>query len=120
MKMRNEKHSEVIPEERQFYLVASNLRDAPIRNYMFHGYNNEDDFYDALHRLIDRWRGRIGESIGERHGFLLLRFHDTPGGKPDEAWLPRYLLKQTAMPEYLREEQKDEAEIELDRAFGFD
>ena len=63
----------------------------------------------------------VGESVGERNGFLRLRFHDTPGGLPDEAWIPRYLLLKADMPGHLVETvERDETEEELDRIFGFD
>ena len=73
--------------------------------------------------LVARWRDRIGEAIDERHEFLLLRFHDTPGGVPDEAWLPRLVLKSVPVPDYMLEEESsssDSINEELDKAFGFD
>lgn len=108
--------------ERRFYRVSGNTDDAPIRDHLLHGYEERRDFYLAVRRLCRLWHDRVGECIGERHGFLLLRFHDTPGGKPDEEWLPEYLLKETDMPEYLKETQEpaDDLEAELDRSLGFD
>lgn len=108
-------------EERKFYRVASDFRDAPLRDHHFHGFETMDEFEQALRRLVKRWKGRIGEAITERHDFILLRFHDTPGGKPDEEWLPRYLLKPSPMPEYMLDKTaQDEMEKELDDIFGFD
>lgn len=103
--------------EVEYYIVSVDPRDAPLRDYLWHGYESRRDFYDSLRRLYDRWRGRIGERVGERHGFLLLRFHDTPGGVPDEDWLPRYLLEPCQPPEPDAPEHQD---AELDAAFGFD
>ena len=71
-------------DEGRYYKVVSNLTNAPVRDYLLHGYETRRDFCDALDRIVRRWRGRVGERIDERHGFYLLRFHDTPGGKPDE------------------------------------
>ncbi len=105
----------------RFFLVASNLDRAPLRDHLLHGYESRWDFYRALRRLVSRWKGRVGECIDERHGFLLLRFHDTPGGKPDVSWLPLYLLEPAEKPPYMQEHvPKDETMEELDRAFGFD
>lgn len=106
-----------------FYRVVSDLRRAPTEDYLMHGYETEHDFYSALRRLRDLWHEREGECIDERNGFLRLRFHDTPGGHPDEAWLPLYLLDPIPVPEYaaIRDPTPDELlERELDEAFGFD
>ena len=109
-------------DERKFYRVASDLRNAPVNDHLMHGYESKWVFYKALRSLVCKWQGRVGECIGERHGFLRLRFHDTPGGKPDEEWLPEYLLSPAAVPEYMSElsESSNSTEAELDRIFGFD
>lgn len=106
-----------------FFLVARSLDGAPIDEYNAHGYEQRSDFRNALLRMTDRYGGRVGECIGERYGFLRLRFHDTPGVRLDEAWLPYYLLQ----PSPLEKQQdhslppsKKEAENELDEIFGFD
>ena len=105
----------------RFYLVVSNLDRAPLADHLLHGYESRWDFYRALRRLLSRWKGRIGECVDERHGFLLLRFHDTPGGKPDEEWLPLYLLEPVEKPQYIQERVKrNDILEELDEAFGFD
>lgn len=109
--------------ERLFFEVAHNLQRAPLCDYLQHGYETRDLFEAALEKLVQRWHDRIGEQIDKRNDFLRLRFHDTPGGLPDEAWLPRYLLTSTEMPDYLVEPEKteyDELEEELDRIFAFD
>ena len=66
------------------------------------------------------WKGRVGECIGERHEFRRLRFHDTPGGRPDEAWIPDYLMRATEMPEWIRKalEPVDPIEREIEEALG--
>lgn len=109
-------------EEHVFYTVNFEIRKAPFADYMMHGYESKWKFYKALSKLADKWQGRTGECVGERHGFLRLRFHDTPGGTPDEEWIPDYMLEPAEMPDYVREmyEERDEVEEELDRVFGFD
>jgi len=107
----------------EFYRVLPGIEQAPLRDYLMHGYESELDFRHALRQLVNRWKRRVGECVGERNGFLLLRFHDTPGGRPDEAWLPKYLLQSAERPGYAAAEgpgSSDETEEELDRAFGFD
>ena len=109
--------------EKEFYIVLSDISDALLDEHLLHGWESRWDFYYALRRLVNLWKGRVGECIGERHGFLHLRFHDTPGGRPDEAWVPRYLLQSAPMPDYLSDTDSDDPtpeEIELDEAFGFD
>lgn len=101
-----------------FYLVLDDESKWPTDQHLEHGYENEWDYYRALRRIVNRWKGRTGELIGERDGFMCLRFHDTPGGKPDMAWVPDFLLQCTQMPDYLK--PKDAAEEALDQAFGFD
>ena len=106
---------------REVYRVLSDIRNAPTQNYHFYGYETENDFYQALCRLIARWHDRIGEAVEERNGFRRIMFHDTPGGKADEVWLPRYLLEQAEDPGYSQEHGiLDETEPALNEAFGFD
>ena len=98
--------------------MGSDPEAAPLEDFLMHGYEERLDFLRAVRRLTDRWHDRVGEAIDERNGFLLLRFHDTPGGRPDEAWLPLYLLTDAGvMPE---EPPRDELEDEITEAFGFD
>ncbi len=105
----------------KFYEVTADMDRVPLRDHLMHGYETKQDFREAIYRLIRLWRGRVGECIGESHGFLHLRFHDTPGGRPDEARLPKYMLKEVDMPEYMRpEDPPDDIVRELDEAFGFD
>lgn len=103
-----------------FFLVANDLSKAPLGNYLQYGYENRTDFRNALQKLIDWWGGRVGEYVGNRYDHLLLKFHDTPGGRPDQAWLPLYLLEPVPMPDWMKENKKDPIEEELDKAFGFD
>jgi len=105
-----------------FRVVADDLDCAPLSEHLLHGYENERDFRCALRDIRDRWNGRVGECIDIRHGFRRLRFHDTPGGKLDETWIPDYLLKPEKTPAYMLEpkHEPDETEIEIDKAFGFD
>lgn len=103
-----------------FYTLSAEIPRHVLRDHLMHGYESRRDFEEALRSLIRRWQGRVGECVGERHGFLLLRFHDTPGGKPDEEWIPRYLLVPAEKPEYLPEETDDNTkDEEINKAFGF-
>lgn len=104
-----------------FYRVVTDLSEAPISDYLMHGYTSKWDFYHALFDLACRWENRIGECVEERHDFRRLRFHDTLGGRPDEEWFPKYILRPAPVPEYLRPPTPEELlEEELDRAFGFE
>ena len=109
-------------DERKFYQVITDLYHLRLPDHHQYGYETERDFLHALYQLRDYWKERIGECIEERYTFRLLRFHDTPGGKPDEAWLPDCLLAQVDTPDYMMESDSsdDEIEAELDRIFGFD
>ena len=110
--------------DRKFYLVASKVDNALLQEHLWYGYESRQDFHDALYDIVTLWKDRIGECIDERHkgDFLRLRFHDTPGGKPDEAWLPRLILQPVPIPDYVKEmeAEKDPFERDLDEAFGFD
>lgn len=104
-----------------YFQVDKDLSRAPLDRYTEHGYEERRDFCEALQHLVSWWGGRIGERVSDRNGFLRLRFHDTPGGRPDEAWLPLYLLRPCPMPEYMNSTSPPHPFIEeLDRAFGFD
>lgn len=102
-------------ENKTFYKVLPTIQNAPLRDYLLHGYESRRDFEQALRRLVSRWKGRTGECIDMRHDFILLRFHDTPGGKPDEEWIPDYLLQ----PVPAQNESSDSSGEELDQAYGF-
>ena len=103
-----------------FFRVATSLDGMPLADHLRHGYENREDFRDALRRLLNRWAGRVGERADERNRFLLLRFPDTPGGVPDEAWLPLYMLTPCDPPPIATIPPPDPDEQELDEAFGFE
>lgn len=108
--------------ERLFYKVEKDLHRAPLSDYISNGFEERWLFEEALRRLLERWSNRIGEQIDERHGFVRLCFHDTPGGCPDEAWLPLYMIYPVEIPDYLKDiddDDHDEIEEELDRIFCF-
>ena len=109
----------IVMEESKYYQVAADMKGVPVNDYLMHGYEDKWVFYDAVQKLLRRWKSRIGECIGERNGFLRLRFHDTPGDMPDEEWLPRYLLTPTLPPDPPQEETTTE-KAELEEAFEFD
>lgn len=107
--------------KRRFYRVVPDFTNMPTQEYHFYGYETENDFYQALLRLINRWQNRVGEAVEEKSRFLLLRFHDTPGGHPDEAWLPQFVLEPAIVPDCFQEEESpDASEKELNHAFGFE
>lgn len=98
-----------------FYRVSGDKKRVPLYDYFRHGYESLREFSEAIDTLISRWRNREGECIEKRlfHGsntnaiddsltILRLRFHDTPGCRPDEAWLPRYLTDPIPIPEYAK------------------
>lgn len=128
--MAKKKHNpNIIDKSKRRWWLVKNTRwepqlaeVAPLRDYMMHGYETRKEFVDALGHLVERWGERIGEQIDERNGFVKLRFHDTPGGYTDEAWLPLYLIDETEIPEYIvdMEREPDPIEQELDHAFGID
>ena len=104
-----------------FFEVCKTLDGLPLNDHLIHGYESRSDFAAALRHLIDYWGGRSGERVGDRNKFLKLRFHDTPGSRPDEAWLPLYMLKPVDTPDYmLEDDEDDEMEEELERIFSFD
>ena len=105
-------------KEEGYYTVSGDLSRAPISDYLMHGYYSRWDFHEALYRLSRRWRGRVGKCVDRRHDFLLLRFYDTPGGMPDEEWLPAYLLDPAPAPPAPPPPDPDEEE--LSSVFGFD
>jgi hypothetical protein len=103
-----------------YFRVASSMDGMPLDDHLHHGYEFREDFAAAIRRLLHYWGGRVGENVAERNKFLHLRFHDTPGGKPDEAWIPLYMLTPADKPAYIREKPETEPfELELDSAFGF-
>lgn len=96
-----------------FYGVSGDVSRAPLRDYCKHGYESQREFRAAVCELIRRWKWREGECIEKRmfHGIdgvsvdnsltlLRLRFHDTPGCRPDEAWIPLYLADPVPTPSY--------------------
>ena len=105
-----------------FFRVAASMDGLPVDDYLQSGYEYREDFIAGLKKLLDYWAGRTGERIDDRNKFLLLRFHDTPGGLPDEAWLPLYMLTPCDAPDCVTRpaEDRPSKERELDEAFGFD
>ena len=102
-----------------YFLVTSDPMSAPLRDHLLHGYEERRDFYLAVRKIVDSWKNRTGECVDERNGCLLLRFHDTPGGLPDEQWIPRYLLSPVTEQQTVKPDGLSLQEDELSRAFGF-
>ncbi len=110
-------------EDRQFFRVAHSHYGLRTSDHLEHGYEEQGDYRRALRMLVERWHDRIGEAVDARHEFRLLRFHDTPGGVPDEAWLPLLMLEPVPPPGYMARQEHDSSDDvsdELDEAFGFD
>ena len=103
-----------------YFRVAKSLDELPLSDHLHHGYETREEFRYALRRLVERWGGRIGQQRDEKNKFLLLAFPDTPGGKPDEAWLPLYMLTPCDQPSWAVKREKNPLEQELDEAYGFD
>lgn len=106
-------------EEKRYYRVISDPHAAPLNDYLEHGYEERAEFALAVHRIVGRWHGRVGECIGTRHAFLLLRFTDTPDGWPEEEWLPRYLLERAAPRRKDTPHPSDDEEHLLDELYEF-
>lgn len=107
--------------EREFFLVTGFLNKAPLNEYLWHGYEDRTEFRKALKRTAERWKGRVGEKVGERNGFVRLRFRDAPSRLAEEGWVPLFLTEPAQMPDHVieAEQELNEFERELDDAFGF-
>lgn len=104
---------------RMLYTPILDLYHLRMPDHLSFGYESAQDFRLAIRELVGRWGNRVGERIDERNGFYRLRFVDTPGGRPDEAWLPAFLLERVEDGEEDVAED-DGIEAEIDSAFGFD
>ena len=107
----------------EVYRVESDPRTWVTSDHLWQGYEKEWDYYAALKKQYDMWRGRVGVCIGKKAGMVRLRFYDTPGGKPDEAWLSAFMLKPVPATERSladAPEERGQTDRVLDEAFGFD
>lgn len=105
----------------RMYTVETDIYHLRLPDPLSQGYESERALRSALRALSERWMGRVGEPVAERNGFLLLRFHDTPGGRPDEAWLPSYLLREVEPgPPGPHGGEADDAVRAFEECFGFD
>ena len=109
-----------VNSERRFYRVIKDLWHLRLPNPLERGFESELSMRKALRRIVDDWGGRTGEEISRKHDQVRLCFWDTPGGRPDEAWIPDYMLEPAEMPEYCKPVERDEFVEELDIALGFD
>lgn len=113
----------LVEQSSGFFRVSREVSGKTLDEHVSHGFEDRRAFQEALMKLTDRWGGREGEAVDERHDHLRLRFHDTPGGRPDEAWLPIFLLESCPRPDYLGDDSPtplSKLEQELDEIFGFD
>jgi hypothetical protein len=108
-------------ERQTIFVVESDPGYWPTEDHLEQGYENECDYRAALLRIYNKWRGRTGECVGTRNGFVQLRFLDTPGTKQDKAWLPTFLLSETEAGTHPSSTTGDETPMERDvnSAFGF-
>lgn len=107
-------------DERKYYRVTTDLYHLKLPSPMDYGYESESDFREAVNKLARFWYDRMGYSVDDRNGFLRIRFTDTPGGMPDEAWMPKFLLIPIPPPPAEEKEEEDEMIRELDDILGFD
>lgn len=98
------------------YRVKDSLSFIP-RDFHQFGYENENDFSSALHRLHGRWRGWTGIEVGRRNGFIRLRFVGIYGDVSN-VWLPDFMLER--VPEPIGGSDDDNTEELLNDIFGFD
>lgn len=103
--------------ERRYFRIRKDT-DYRTRDHLQHGYEEERDYRRALRELQKYFADRVGEAVGKRYGFTLLRFRDAPDGSVEERWLPDFLLQ--AMPPPSEPSPEDETEKMLDEIFGFD
>lgn len=115
-----------------FFRVCGDEDRVPLGDYFKHGYETLREFREASDALVARWRNREGECIEKRlfHGsnadtiddsltILRLRFHDTPGCRPDEAWIPCYLADPIPVPEYAKWQTLTPYEQTMEELLGF-
>ena len=110
-------------KERKFFRVIPHTWYLKLPDPQMNGYENETLFRQAVDKLVNLWGKRTGEAISERNGFYYIRFHDTPGGRFDEAWLPKYILEPVPAPEYvatIEENVVDDVTQQMNEAYGFD
>lgn len=109
-------------ERRYFYRVitSDDLWDLRLPDPLEYGYEDKRTFKQAIQRLTERWQRRVGEGVGARHKFILLRFCDSVGGMREEAWMPNFLLKPIPMPDHLRPQERNELEEEINETLGFE
>lgn len=93
-----------------YYRVTTDLSHAPLADYHQHGFESSKEMRESVLALAERWRGRKGECIEERlyrdrwgnpdekTRMLHLKFHDAPGGFPEDAWLPVYICTPIPIP----------------------
>ena len=109
--------------DEKYYTVVTDLWHLKFPDPQMNGFEDMEEFRSAIRRLSDLWKGRVGVIIAEKYNFVRLQFIDTPGGKFDEAWIPKYLIEEVPRPGFVKDcptEERDPIEDEIDRIFGFD
>ena len=107
----------------KYYSVITDMWHLKLPDPLENGYESMEDFRRSIRRLSDFWKGRVGVIIAERNNFVRLQFVDTPGGRFDEAWIPKYLIKEVPIPDFIRDyvpEEIDPIEEEINHIYGFD
>ena len=98
-----------------FFLVKDTIDGINLRDHSSYGYEELADFRCAMQNLVNQWGGRTGQYVGNRHGFLRLKFADLYDKVSDEAWLPLELLKAAPIPERFLQPPPDPIIEKLDR-----
>jgi len=114
-----ERQEEQQEEPKEYYRVFYDRKRIPFRDHLQHGFRYRSHFRRAVRKLTRKFGGRIGECTGEKNGFHRLRFLDTPGNRPDEIWIPDYVLERVPPPDD-PSKGNDPMEDVIDTAFGFD
>ncbi len=72
------------------------MRNYPDDHYSY-GYDSQYDFLEDLRRLSANWSGKVGECVGTRHEFRLIRFRNEYG-LAEDVWVPKFLLCTSPAP----------------------
>lgn len=106
-----------------YFRVRNSLRGIiPSTQHHLFGFETEDMFLSAIHRIHEKWAGMSGECMEQRHDGkdLRIRFRNIYRHYED-AWIPDFMLVRIPdPPEPVRDRKAEALEKELDRIYGFD